>query len=365
MEQKKESRWYGNEHWFKFDHHAGLRRFEEISSLGETPTAIALRSLKFRLEDELGFEISDTLFVDVFRKVCNFHPVPALGGYAGLEFVQPIQRIFERYGIPGDSRYFVGSVWRTFRVRLDTHRSYKQILLHIPHSSTQFPESVRYSFSDLDVEERRLIDYYTDELFKPDEEWEVIHSVEFPYCRLYCDVERLINDPLEENGLGVSYRRWIPSASGHGQTYRSFGTKEQAFKLFADYHARVKKQMVELGSDLLLIDCHSFSSLPNLLCSNPPDIDICIGFNDDATCPNKVVIGNIKQHFASRGYKVGINMPFSNSKTFEVPVEYHSVMIEVNKCLYMNEQTLEKTDGFDQLKADIQSLYDKLLNGGQ
>lgn len=55
-------------------------------------------------------------------------------------------------------------------------------------------------------------------------------------------------------------------------------------------------------------------------------------------------------------------MPFSNSKTFDVPIEYHSVMIEVNKCLYMDELTLEKTDGFDQLKADIQSLYDKLLH---
>lgn len=235
------------------------------------------------------------------------------------------------------------------------------ILLHIPHSSTQFPENIKHTFSDIDIDERLLIDYHTDELFMPDEEREQIYSVIFPYCRLYCDVERLINDPLEEKGLGISYRRWVPSSSGHGNTLRSFSTKEQAFKLYADYHAQISKQIVEIGSDLLLIDCHSFSSRPNLLNSNPPDIDICIGFNDDTTCPNTVVIGNIKQHFNSCGYKVAINTPFSNSKTFEVPVKYHSVMIEVNKRLYMNEQTLEKTNGFDQLKADIQSLYEKLL----
>lgn len=362
MEQDKESRWYGNEHWFKFDHHAGLRRFKEISSLGETSSAIALRALKFRLEEELGFEISDALFIDVFRTVCNFHPVPALGCYAVLAFIQPIQRIFERHGIQGDSRLFVGPVWCTFRVRVDTNRTYKHILLHIPHSSVQFPEDVRYTFMDLDAEEMLLIDYYTDELFMPDEERGRIHSVDFPYCRLFCDVERLINDPLEKNGLGISYSRWIPSASGYGQTYRTFGAKEQAFKLYADYHARVKKKIVELGSDVLLIDCHSFSSQPNLLCSNPPDIDICIGFNDDDTCPNKVVIGNIEQYFLSRGYKVGINKPFSNSKTFKVPVKYHSVMIEVNKRLYMDEQTLEKTERFDYLKLDILSLYSILLN---
>lgn len=225
----------------------------------------------------------------------------------------------------------------------------------------RFPEGCHYTFSDLDDEERLLIDYYTDELFVPEGESEHIHSVAFPYCRLYCDVERLINDPLAKKGLGMSYSRWIPSTNGHGQTYRAFSTKKQAFRLYADYHAQVSKKIVELWSDLLLIDCHSFSSQPNLLCSNPPDLDICIGFNDDGTCPNKVVIGNIKNYFESLGYKIGINTPFSNSKTFEVPVKYYSVMIEVNKRLYMNEQTLEKTVGFDSLKQDIQSLYPILL----
>jgi N-formylglutamate amidohydrolase len=36
-------------------------------------------------------------------------------------------------------------------------------------------------------------------------------------------------------------------------------------------------------------------------------------------------------------------------------------MIEVNKRLYMDEQTLEKAEGFEKLKQDIQSLYGTLL----
>ena len=99
-----------------------------------------------------------------------------------------------------------------------------------------------------------------------------------------------------------------------------------------------------------------------MLCSNPPDVDICIGYNDDDTCPDKVVIGNIVQYFKSLGYKVGINAPFSNSKTFSVPVKYNSVMIEVNKRLYMDEYTLEKTERFQKLKQEIQSLYSLLIN---
>ena len=57
---------------------------------------------------------------------------------------------------------------------------------------------------------------------------------------------------------------------------------------------------------------------------------------------------------------MGINEPFSNSKTFDVPVKYHSVMIEVNKRLYMDEDTPEKASGFDKVKKDIQVGYEIL-----
>ena len=347
-----------NEHWFKFDHQAGLRRFENISTLGSTPTAIALRALKYQLECEMGFEISDDLFTDIFRKVCDFRPVPALGGHASLEFIQPLSRILESHGVSGKH---VGAIWRTFRVRVDNPRCYKNILLHVPHSSSAFPSESNYTFHDLDDEEKLLIDYFTDELFAPKKETEHISSVVFPYCRLYCDVERLVNDPLEKDGLGICYIRRVPTGRGYSYTFREFNTKENAFSQYVDFHAKVSKSIVGMSDRRLLIDCHSFSALPNLLNSNPPDIDICIGYNDDETCPDKVVIGNIAQYFRSLGYKVGINEPFSNSKTFSVPVKYNSVMIEVNKRLYMNEYTLEKTEGFEKLNQEIQGLYSILI----
>ncbi len=234
---------------------------------------------------------------------------------------------------------------------------YRNVLLHIPHSSTRFPSSTQFSFNDLNEEERLLIDYYTDELFSPLCKRKQVSSVVFPYCRLYCDVERLVNDPLESQGLGISYARQLHFPSH----YNSFSTLQSAFSLYADFHATVSKQMVEKGRGLLLVDCHSFSALPNLLNSYPPDIDICIGYNDDDTCPDEVVLGNIAHHFRSRGYKVGINTPFSNSKTFSVPLPYHTLMIEVNKRLYMNETTLEKSPGFLPLQRDLQALYGVLL----
>ena len=61
------------------------------------------------------------------------------------------------------------------------------------------------------------------------------------------------------------------------------------------------------------------------------------------------------------GYSVEFNKPYSNSITPQMPFPYTSVMIEVNKRLYMDEQTLEKAEGFEKLKQDIQSLYGTLL----
>lgn len=345
--------------WFKFEQKAGLRRFDEKSSLAETSTAIALRALKFRLEDVMGFEITDSLFIEIFRKVCNFHPRPAFGGAAVLEFIQPLQRILERHGVSGK---YLGSIAEVFRFRIDNPRYYDHLFLYIPHSSTRFPEKTEntFNYEDLNEEERLLIDYFTDELFLPDKEEERIYSIVFPFCRLYCDVERMINDPIEKKGLGISYWKSVSTgAIGHYRDY--FFSVSDYMGAYLDFHAESAKKFIGKYGSRLLIDCHSFSAKPTLLNPSPSDIDICIGFNEDETKPNKVVIGNIEQYFKSLGYKVGINKPFSNSKTLPVRGEYQTVMIEVNKRLYMNESTLEKTEGFAKLHGEIQDLYKKLL----
>lgn len=63
MEELGKSRWEGNEHWFKFGHQAGLKRFDEISTLGSTATAVALRSVKYQLENGLALRSQMTCFV--------------------------------------------------------------------------------------------------------------------------------------------------------------------------------------------------------------------------------------------------------------------------------------------------------------
>ena len=357
MEKKKQLTWderhpFGNLRYYTF-----LDNFVGVTSLEETASKVALRVLKRHLEEALGFELSDEQFIAIFFKVINLGPARPLGAWSfQYGFVIPMQKTLQAH----DLDCGVKEIFDFFNVRNYDNRRYNSLLLHVPHSSTSFPVESKVSFNDLDDEERLLIDYYTDDLFISEQTGEKIDAVVFPYCRLFCDVERLVNDPLEKDGLGISYSRWVDE-DRYSKTLRSFSSMSSAFKLYSDFHTEASLKLIEARGNTLLIDCHSFSSVPNLLNSNPPDIDICIGYNDDETRPNKVVIGNIVQYFKSLDYKVGINTPFSNSKTFSVPSKYHSVMIEVNKRLYMNEHTLEKTEGFTKLKLDIQCLYGHLL----
>ena len=358
MEKKKSLSWDERHPNGDLSYHTFLDSFEDVSFLHEEGTKVALRTLKYHLEEEIGYELSDEAFLAIFFRVINLRPAHPLGGWSfQYGFVVPMQKTLQAHNLHCGAKEIIDF----FNVRNYDNRRYHNLLLHVPHSSTSFPVESKVCFNDLDDEERLLVDYYTDNLFVPEQEANNICHMIFPYCRLYCDVERLINDPLEKDGLGISYSRWVPCQDRHGDVLRSYSVKSEAFALYADYHSDISKKLVGMIGSTLLVDCHSFSALPNLLNSNPPDIDICIGYNDDETCPSKVVIGNIVQYFMSKGYKVGINEPFSNSKTFNVPVTYHSIMIEVNKRLYMDEHTLEKTEGFEKLTRIIQSLYALLL----
>ena len=357
MKEEKEMSWEEKHPMGNLRYYTFVDEFEQVQCLNESATKTALRVLKRQLENRLGFELTDDAFIAIFFKVINLGPARPIGAWSfQYGFVVPMQKLLKELNL----HCGVNEIFSFFNVRNYDERRYHNILLHIPHSSAIFPNESKTRFDNLDYEERLLIDYYTDELFIPTKEDHRISNVVFPYCRLYCDVERLINDPLEKEGLGISYSRWVDKDK-YSQILRSFSTIHSVFKLYADFHIEASMKLLALIGSNLVIDCHSFSSLPNLLNPNPPDIDICIGYNDDETCPNKVVIGNIVQHFKSQGYKVGINEPFCNSKTFSVPVKYHSVMIEINKRLYMDENSLEKNDNFTHLHQTIESLYRKLL----
>ena len=261
---------------------------------------------------------------------------------------------------------------------------YHSIVLNIPHASDNIPEefmpppfcrSQSEYQHQYQLASRPLIDWYTDELFSIEDKR--ITPVVADLCRTLCDVERMVNDPLEKEGYGIvcsKVMQYDPGETKCSVDYNPirYANNKSLLLRYLDYQNRLATAIVKASCDkqylnphsVLLIDCHSFSSMPTALCHPGPaeqQVDICLGYNDDATCPPAKLIDLVGSYFEGLGYRVGRNTPFSHSKTVECPVPYHSLMIEVNKRCYMCEQSLAKTEGFARLRQAIEGLYGLLL----
>ena len=233
---------------------------------------------------------------------------------------------------------------------------YQNIFLHIPHHSALIPKQLdddSQAVRELRYKSFYMIDYHTLPLFSPLHPNLLIHALCARDHRLLVDMERMPDDPLEAQGFGI-VSQWV--IDWLGEDWRT-----QALKQYNAYHDYATKCLNALKHPML-IDCHSFSSHPTPLCPCPPDVDICIGWNEDETTPDRLLLGLVSAYFIDCGYSVGLNHPFANSKTFPSATGYHSLMIEINKRCYMNEETLSKSANFVTLHNQLQRLYDIILD---
>lgn len=248
---------------------------------------------------------------------------------------------------------------KTDLIQFDT----EQILLHIPHSSDWIPKKYLQLFylNDEQLKKELLLmtDRYTNELFSDPFIPGGNHFV-FPYSRLICDVERFRKDEDEimaARGMGVCYTSTSSLEQLKTVTPQH---REEMLKLYDRHHEKLSEvsgNIVEKYGAALLIDCHAFSSerLPYELGDEGQRPGICIG-TDDFHTPEWLA-DYLAESFSGRGYDVAFNRPFSGTL---VPMEHFhkdpkllSVMIELNRKLYMDEATGEKNAQFDQVKKDV------------
>lgn len=248
-----------------------------------------------------------------------------------------------------------------------SQKSYKKIIFHIPHSSTKIPEEYRshilLSDKNLAKEIKFMTDWYTDELFSEAVKKLGI-AIKFPISRLIVDPERFSDDEQESMnmvGMGVLYTK-----TSHGQLLRDpkYTQGKVRSELLARYYFPHHNKLTRAVCDeldknnlALIIDCHSFpeKALPYELDQKQSRPDICIG-TDSYHTPDEFGEG-LKNCFESLGYQVGLNTPFSGSIVpnihYQTNKKVHSVMIEVNRSLYMHNETKERNERFQKIKSDI------------
>jgi N-formylglutamate amidohydrolase len=246
-------------------------------------------------------------------------------------------------------------------------------VLHIPHSSDQIPADCRGTFlvSDerLGHELLAMTDRYTDELFAlPPVE---ALTLRFPVSRLVVDPERYGEDarePMAARGMGVVYTR-----TSDGSVLRTQPSSSERAALLERFYtphhealsAAVKSMLSQHGA-CLLVDCHSFPSepLPCDLDQTPGRPAICLG-TDRFHTPDWLR-DSARSQFEAAGFDVTIDRPYAGVL---VPAEHagrvpslYALMIEINRRLYMDEETGEKLDAFPRVADTIRGVLRTLIN---
>ncbi len=246
------------------------------------------------------------------------------------------------------------------------------LIANIPHSSTFIPQEMKDLFllsnDDLKSELLKMTDKYTDELFSCITELGGI-SVIYTYSRLVLDTERFRDDEKEdmaERGMGVIYTK-----DSNGRLLRDVNRTERnrlLENLYNPYHNAILKEVKGLLNNFgecLIIDGHSFPANP-LPYETNQDIQrpkICIGTNQFHTPQD--LTDFILNFFKNKNLTTEINKPFEGCY---VPLKFlgkdkriKSIMIEISRGLYMNEDTCEKNESFDKTKNIINSLINLII----
>lgn len=229
-------------------------------------------------------------------------------------------------------------------------------------------------------------DTYVDEL------WQALPSVgatllaaNFP--RTYIDPNRELDD-IDPNILAEPWTSELhpteKSRLGHGLIWSSVRNQEMYDrKLWVaevenrigtyhqPYHAALNRQIenaYERFGGVWHLNLHSMPSNSYELLeidTDKPLADFVLGDRDGTTC-DPTLTGIIEDFLLERGYTVARNDPFKGvaliARIGRPEENRHSLQIEVNRALYMDEDSYEKSANFTTLQKDLAQLSLKVAD---
>ena len=116
----------------------------------------------------------------------------------------------------------------------------------------------------------------------------------------------------------------------------------------------------------VLIDCHSMPSVGGPMendAGRRRQVDFILGDAHGRACARPLTL-LVEETLRSMGYSVVRNTPYSGgfiTRNYGRPERgVHALQIEINRALYMNETTFERTDGLRQVAEDMRDLATRL-----
>jgi N-formylglutamate amidohydrolase len=262
-----------------------------------------------------------------------------------------------------------------------------------PHSGRIYPSCLRAA-SRLDARSlRKSEDCYVDQLFDTVAELGApLIAARFP--RAYLDVNRepyeldpeLFGRPLPNYANSQSMR----VAGGLGTIARIVADAEEIYLphrrptladgltrielLYRPFHAALAALIRETQTVFgyaVLIDCHSMPSQapvapgPGSQTAQPPSRpQIVLGDRFGASCDSKVT-RTAREALTNIGLETHLNRPYAGgfiTEHYGRPFKgVHALQIEINRALYLDELTLERTADFANLRGQLATVIERLF----
>jgi N-formylglutamate deformylase len=265
-----------------------------------------------------------------------------------------------------------------------THGGSSPLVLDSPHSGTYYPPDFGFA-CDL-ARLRCAEDTHVEKLYSFAPElgcaW-----IEAHFPRSYLDANRNLTevDPDMLDGAWphavelsdpyvLSKRRlgkgliWRATDEGEPLYARQLSVQEVEQRIdlcWKPYHAAVKTAIDAAHAQhgySLHINCHSMPEVAGSHATDFPGIkhpDFVLGNRDHSTSSEAVLLF-IQKQLTQMGYSVSLNHPYKGVelvRRYGEPAKHrHSVQIEINRGMYMNEKTLEITEGFAPLRENLKQL---------
>ena len=253
------------------------------------------------------------------------------------------------------------------------------LVLDSPHSGHDFPADFDAIVSEAELRESE--DCYVDELYAAAHELGVpLLAARFP--RTYLDANRHAGDVDLELIDGPWPGEYRPSGKGRLGKALVWRTLEDGRPIYAaklkpervlrrierchaPYHRALKEKLdatYRRFGKVYHINCHSMRGVAGKQSDDGEGAvraDFVLGDRDGTTCESRFT-QLVFRVLSGMGYEVKVNDPY---KGVELVRAYsdpkagrHSLQIEINKRLYMNDDSLAKSAGFGRLQKNLGEL---------
>ncbi|MEO7084311.1 MAG: N-formylglutamate amidohydrolase [Gemmatimonadaceae bacterium] len=253
------------------------------------------------------------------------------------------------------------------------------LLYDSPHSGRYYPPDFASNATRVDL--RRGEDAYVDDLLAgaPEHGATLLIAV---YPRCYIDVNREETDidesllsepwptPLQptdktRRGLGLIRRLVVPGVEAQAVPLTVAQVRERIALAYTPYHEALSSLVEEVRAVhgvVRHVNWHSMKSLGNAMTPDGPGArrpDFVVSDVRGASAAPSFT-AQIVDSLRGMGYTVALNDPYTGGTIVQrigKPADgIHSVQVEINRALYLDETLVEKANGFRALAANLDRL---------